>query len=57
MHLQLNQLHRRTIQTVKPFAGIMVRGTVNSTASPFVLTTILSAVKTALPQLIFTADE
>lgn len=46
-----------TIQTAKPFAGIMVRGTVNSTASPFVLTTILSAVKTALPQLIFTADE
>ncbi|MEA5260632.1 hypothetical protein VB264_22735 [Arcicella aquatica] len=46
-----------TIRTAKPFAGIMIRGTVNIVASPFSLTSILSAVKTALPQLIFTADE
>lgn len=40
----------------KPFAGIMVRGTVNKEASFYPLTTILTAVKTALPLIRFTQD-
>ncbi len=45
-----------TILTAKPFAGIMVRGTVNPAASTYDLTTILSAVKTALPLILFRED-
>lgn len=46
-----------SIPTTKPFAGIMVRGTVNVNATPFSMTSILSAVKTALPLIIFTNDK
>ena len=45
-----------TIRTKKPFAGILVRGTVNPAAAPFDMTTILSAVKTALPLVDFRQD-
>lgn len=45
-----------TIQTAKPFAGIMVRGTVNPAASAYTITSILSAVKTALPLIRFEQD-
>lgn len=45
-----------TILTKKPFAGIMVRGTVNPAAAPFPMTSILSAVKTALPLIDFRED-
>jgi hypothetical protein len=45
-----------SILTAKPMAGIMVHGTVNPSASVYSLTSILSAVKTALPQIDFRAD-
>ncbi|QDK80838.1 hypothetical protein EXU85_20385 [Spirosoma sp. KCTC 42546] len=45
-----------TVRTAKPFAAILVRGTVNPSATPFDMTSILSAVKTALPQILFRAD-
>lgn len=45
-----------TILTAKPFAAIMVRGTVNHVAGPYTITSILSAVKTALPGVFFRAD-
>lgn len=45
-----------SIPTSRPFAGIMVRGTVNVNACPFPMTAILSAVKAALPLIVFTSD-
>jgi hypothetical protein len=45
-----------SILTVKPFAGIMVRGTVNQNAAPYSMTSILSAVRTALPLIDFRTD-
>lgn len=45
-----------SILTNKPFAGILVRGTVNPAAAPFVMTTILAAVKAALPLIDFRQD-
>lgn len=45
-----------TIPTAKPFAGIMVRGTVNPAASAYTITSILSAVRTALPLIRFEQD-
>ncbi|WP_231489907.1 hypothetical protein [Pedobacter sp. Leaf170] len=45
-----------SILKAKPFAGILVRGTVNHLATPFSMTAILSAVKTALPLIDFRAD-
>lgn len=51
-----------TINTVKkslPMVGILVRGTVNPVAAPYALsanTTILAAVKAALPLIDFRAD-
>jgi hypothetical protein len=45
-----------SILTKKPFAGIMVRGTVNPAAAPYSMTSILSAVKTALPLIDFQED-
>ena len=45
-----------SIPVNKPFAGIMVRGTVNVNATPFPMTAILSAVKAALPLIVFTSD-
>lgn len=46
-----------TIPTAKPFAGIMLRGTVNPEAAPYTMTGILSAVKAALPNIIFKGDK
>lgn len=40
----------------KPFAGIMVRGTVNKNASPYGIASVLTAVKAALPLIRFTQD-
>lgn len=45
-----------SIPADRPFAGILVRGTVNVNACPFDMTTILSAVQTALPLVVFTSD-
>lgn len=46
-----------SILTKKPFAGILKRGSVNPTASPYPLTSILAAVKTALPLITFLSDQ
>lgn len=40
----------------RPFAGIMLRGTVNYKATPFDMAAILDAVKTALPLISFVED-
>jgi hypothetical protein len=45
-----------SILTAKPFAGLLVRGTVNYAAAPYDMTSILSAVKTAMPLIDFRAD-
>lgn len=45
-----------SIPVNKPFAGIMVRGTVNVKASPYPLDNILEDVKAALPLIVFTSD-
>ena len=45
-----------TILKSKPFAGIMVRGTVNKEASFYAIASILAAAKTALPLIRFTQD-
>lgn len=45
-----------TVLTSKPMAGIMVRGTVNPVAAPFSMTSILTAVKAALPLIDFRED-
>jgi len=45
-----------TIRTSKPFAGIMVRGTINPVAAPYDFATIAAAVKTALPLIDQRAD-
>lgn len=42
--------------TSKPFCGIMYRGTVNNLAAPYDMSSILAAVKTALPLIYFTTD-
>lgn len=45
-----------TVLTAKPFAGIMVRGTVNHTAAPVAMSGILAAVRAALPLIDFRED-
>lgn len=45
-----------SIETAKPFAGLLVRGTVNPAAAPYPMTSILSAVKTAMPLIDFRED-
>ena len=45
-----------TISTDKPFAAIMVRGTINPVAAPYDFATIAAAVKTALPLIDQRAD-
>lgn len=45
-----------TILTAKPFAGILVRGTVNQAASFYTISSVLTAVKAALPLIRFTQD-
>ncbi|MVM35269.1 hypothetical protein GO755_34930 [Spirosoma sp. HMF4905] len=45
-----------TILTARPFAGIMLRGTVNRVSSPFDPSGLEAAFKAALPNIIFTQD-
>lgn len=45
-----------SILTAKPFAGIMTRGTVNISVSPYTISGILAAVKAALPHIDFRAE-
>jgi hypothetical protein len=45
-----------TVLTKRAFAAIMVRGTVNPVAAPYDIATILTAVKSALPLILFRAD-
>jgi len=47
---------RASILTKKPFAGILTQGTVNPAAAPYPMTSILSAVKAALPLIDFRED-
>ena len=42
--------------TAKPMVGIMYRGTVNPNASAYDISSILTAVRAALPLIIFKAD-
>ena len=46
----------QTLPTSKPFAGIMVRGTINPVAAPYDFATIAAAVKAALPLIDQRAD-
>ncbi len=43
-------------ETKDPRVGIMIRGSVNPKAAPFDMTSILTAVKAALPLITFLAD-
>jgi len=45
-----------SVLTAKPFVGIMVRGSVNKNASKYTISSVLSAVRTALPLIRFTQD-
>lgn len=45
-----------SVLTANPSAGILVRGTVNPAAAPIPMTSILAAVKTALPLIDFRED-
>lgn len=45
-----------TVPTKRPFAGILIRGSVNPNAAPFDMATILASVKTALPLVTFLPD-
>lgn len=45
-----------SVLKTKPFVGIMVRGSVNRNASKYALSSILSALSTALPLIRFTKD-
>ena len=45
-----------SVLNIKPFVGIMVRGSVNKNASIYSLTSVLDAAKAALPLIRFTQD-
>jgi hypothetical protein len=45
-----------TVLVSKPFAGILVRGTVNPNAMPYTATSILTALKAALTMIDFRTD-
>jgi hypothetical protein len=45
-----------SILAKKPFAGVLVQGTVNPAAAPYSMTSILAGVKTALPLIDFRED-
>lgn len=45
-----------SVATAKPFVSVMVRGSVNKNASFYTITSVLSAVKSALPLIRFTQD-
>lgn len=45
-----------TVLTTKPFAGLMDRGTVNPNAQAYTISSVLAAIKTAQPLIIYRAD-
>lgn len=45
-----------SVLTTKPFVSVMVRGTVNKNASKYTISSVLSAVKTALSLIRFIED-
>jgi hypothetical protein len=45
-----------SILTAKPFASVLVRGSVNGNASTYAIASVLTAVKAALPLIRFTKD-
>jgi hypothetical protein len=45
-----------TVLTTRPFAGLMDRGTVNPNAQAYNISSVLAAVKTAQPLIIYRAD-
>jgi hypothetical protein len=45
-----------SVLTKRPFAGILIRGTVNPAAAPYSMSGILNAVKAALPLIDFRED-
>ena len=45
-----------SIPKARPFAGIMVRGTVNPAAAPYPMDSILAALKAAMPLIDFRQD-
>ncbi|MCZ4244972.1 hypothetical protein [Pedobacter punctiformis] len=45
-----------SVLTTKPFVGLMDRGTVNPNAQKYTISSVLAAVKTAQPQIIYRAD-
>jgi hypothetical protein len=45
-----------SVLKTKPFAGLMDRGTVNPSAQAYTISSVLAAVKTAQPQIIWRAD-
>ncbi len=45
-----------SVLTAKPFVAVLVRGTVNKNASKYTISSVLSAVRTALPLIRFTQD-
>lgn len=47
----------QTVLTNKAMVGILLRGTVNHLAAPYSMTSILTAIKAALPLIIFRGDE
>lgn len=46
----------QTVRRARPMVGLLVRGSVNPNATPFDMTAILAAVKTAMPLITFLAD-
>lgn len=45
-----------TVLTTKPFSGLMDRGTVNPNAQKYTISSVLAAIKTAQPLIIYRAD-
>ena len=45
-----------SVLKTKPFVGIMIRGSVNRNASKYAIASVLSAVRTALPLILFSKD-
>jgi len=45
-----------SVLTTKPFVSVMIKGTVNKNASAYGISSVLSAVRTALPLILFTQD-
>ncbi|MNY29006.1 hypothetical protein D3C86_1630240 [compost metagenome] len=45
-----------TVLTTRPFAGLMDRGTVNPNAQAYTISSVLAAIRTAQPHIIYRAD-